>query len=209
MPAAFGLIPRHSALLRVSLSAPVTIPSIISSDNKAFYKNSSRPGDPPKKEELAGFCMPTGKIPMIPGQSEGGDSHLSLPALPRRPALQGGKGPQAASYPALVPGVRCQEGMWPTQASWHVIRPRKLSMWRSEKYVCVWFLASLLIGSVASLGFIPHLENGDNNKICFLGLLQRWNEHVYTYIHVTYMHTTYNKPSKIAMSNRNIMWASM
>lgn len=110
MPAAFGLIPRHSALLRVSLSVPVTIPSIISSDNKAFYENSSHPGDPPKEEELAGFCMPTGKIPMIPGQSEGGDSHLSLPALPRRPALQGGKGPQAASCPALVPGVRCQEG---------------------------------------------------------------------------------------------------
>lgn len=91
MPAACGLIPGHGALLRASLSAPVAIPSIVSGDSKAFYENSSHPGDPPKEEELASLCMPTVKIPMIPGQCEGGDSHLSFPTLPRRPALRVGK----------------------------------------------------------------------------------------------------------------------
>lgn len=108
MPASCGLIPGH--VLRANLSAPVTVPSILSSDNKASYENSSHPGDPPKEEELVNLCMPTGRIPMIPGQSEGGDSHLSFPTLPRKPALQGWKGPQPASCPALLPGLRCQEG---------------------------------------------------------------------------------------------------
>lgn len=109
MPAACRLIPGPGALLRASLSAPVTIPSITSGDNKAFYENSSYPGDPPEEEEVAGLCMPTVTMPVVPGQSEGGDSHLSFPTLPRRPALQGWKGPQAASCPALLLGVRCQE----------------------------------------------------------------------------------------------------
>ena len=87
--ASIGLIPGHGTLLRASLSAPVSIPSIISSGIKSFYENRNHPGDPPKEEELAGFCMTTVEIPVIPGQPEGSDSHQSFPTLPRRPALQG------------------------------------------------------------------------------------------------------------------------
>lgn len=78
------LIAGQGALLGASLSAPVSIPKLISNDSKALslYEDSSHPGDPPGEGRPVGLCKSTVQILMIPGQTEDGDSHLSFPTCP-------------------------------------------------------------------------------------------------------------------------------
>lgn len=47
MPVSVDPITGHCALLRASLSVPVSILSIISDDSEALYDDSGHSGDPP------------------------------------------------------------------------------------------------------------------------------------------------------------------